>query len=50
MDSSQVLALVAGWVAVSVPVSFVIGGFMALGSRTPQRIAVPVSQTLDRTA
>ena len=50
MDFSQVLAVATGWVVLSVPVSFVIGAFIALGSRAPQPIPVRVGQTIDQAA
>jgi hypothetical protein len=40
MDFSQVLTAVTGWVAFSVPVSLLIGAFLALGSKAPQEIPV----------
>jgi hypothetical protein len=47
MDFSQVLALVTGWVVISVPVSLMIGGFIALGSR---QAAGSVRRTVDQAA
>lgn len=42
MELSHVLAVIAGWTALSVPVSLVIGAFMARGNHARHEIAVPV--------
>jgi hypothetical protein len=47
MDFSQVLAVATGWVVLSVPVSFLIGAFIALGSRSPRPIPI---RTVDQAA
>ena len=42
MEFSEVLVAVAGWAALSIPVSLLIGGFIGRGSQTPQEIPVHV--------
>jgi hypothetical protein len=50
MDFSQVLAVATGWVVLSVPVSFLIGAFIALGQRAAQPVRVRVRRTADQAA
>jgi hypothetical protein len=50
MDFVQLFVAVAGWVAVSVPVSLLLGALMAPGSKTPQYARIPVDLTFDPAA
>jgi hypothetical protein len=50
MDFVELFVAVAAWVAVSVPVSLLLGALMAPGSKTPQYARIPVDLTFDPAA
>ena len=47
MEFAQVFTVFAGWVAISVPASLLLGACIAMGAKEPQPRLVPVSRAFD---